>query len=238
MRHRYRAAALVATCILMLCALSDVVWCSSSRCRNFAASCRPSVALVRPVSVNDQVHQQAQVRGRRPAGCKAHALGRGGFYRALRLRGGCEEGDLHKDAVGEAGDDGRCGGDSAHAPEESPLPGGWTKQRDSDGCVYYFDEISLTRQLHHPAAAPMGKVSAEGRGEEGGGSSGCILRRTSAPGASAIEARPSGVSGQQWRIRDAHEPNSLSRERERERGMVAVAGAERGVRGKGRQDAE
>jgi hypothetical protein len=205
-RHRYRAAVLVATCILMLCALSDVVCCSSSRCpRSFAASCRPS-EVVRPVSLNDQVHHQAQMRGRRSAGCKAHALGRGGCYRALRLRGGRKEGDLHKDAVGEPGDDGRCGGDSARAPEESPLPGGWTKQRDSDGCVYYLDEISLTRQLHHPAAAPMGKVSAEGRGEEGGGSSACTLRRASAPGASAIEARPSGVYGQQWRTRDAHEP--------------------------------
>ena len=173
-RHRCRAAALVATCILC---------CFSSRCpRSSAASCRPSVALVRPVSWNDQVHHQAQVRGRRPAGCGARVLGRGGCYRALQLRGGREESDLRKDAVGEAGDDGRCGGDSARAPEESPLPGGWTKQRDSDGCVYYFDEISLTRQLHHPAAAPMGKVSAEGLGEDGGKGSGCNLRRASDAG--------------------------------------------------------
>ena len=37
---------------------------------------------------------------------------------------------------------------------EAPLPGGWTKQCDEDGTVFYFDEISQARQAHHPLSAP------------------------------------------------------------------------------------
>ncbi len=121
-----------------------------------------------------------------------------GCYRALRLRGG-EGGDTDEGAGGAlrgpgAGD--ACGRESVRATEEPPLPGGWSKRCDSDGSVFYFDEISLARQLHHPAAAaPAGAVSAAGLGEEADASPvrGSWSTRAPAPSASAIE--PSEGSG-------------------------------------------
>jgi len=177
----------------------------------------PAAAAARSASLTGLGHPQAHNgRSRRSAGRGARASrarrasqlcqgpGTGfvgqGCCRALRLRGG-EGGDTDEGAGGALrgpGAGGACGGESVRAAEEPPLPGGWSKRWDSDGRVYYFDEISLARQLHHPAAAaPAGAVSTAGLDEEADASPAIGYSSTRAPGrrASAIGGVASEESG-------------------------------------------